>query len=155
MISGAVASPPLETSSSVMTVAERDAPGHALEQEEECQGGQGQGGALFDQGAEGVLAGEQDDIGWLVGDLGERDRQAADGQRGGRYQQPRLPGDYVGRPACALDDREGDQGGGECERDGPAEVGDGEGGECGQREGTQRISAGAEPGPVAHADEDD
>ena len=56
----------------------------ALEQEQQRQGGQGQGGALCDQAAEGVLAGEQDDIRWLVGDLGKRDRQASDGQAGRR-----------------------------------------------------------------------
>ena len=48
----------------------------ALEQEQERQGGQGHGGALLEQGAEGVLAGEQHGIGGLAGDLGEPDRQA-------------------------------------------------------------------------------
>ena len=76
--------------------AQRDAPGQALEQEQERQGGQGQGRTLFDQGAEGVLAGEQYDIRWLVGDLGERDGKAADGQGGCREQRPRLPGDDTG-----------------------------------------------------------
>jgi hypothetical protein len=87
------------------------------------------------RGTEGVLAGEQDDIGWLVGDLGERDRQAADGQRGDRQQQPRLPGDDLGRPACALDDGDGDRGGGEREHDGPAELRGGEGGNAGSVKG--------------------
>ena len=129
-------------------VAHRDAPGQALEQDQECQGGQGQGGALLDQGAEGVLAGEQHDIGWLVGDLGERDRRERRRRLGRRrHQQPRLPGDHL-RPTCVrqVDDREGDRRGGEGERDGPAELGGGQVGECGQRERAQLVGGGAEPG---------
>ena len=87
---------------------ERDAPGKALEQEEQHERRDRERRSRGEQRAERLLPGEEDGVLSLIGGLLESDRERPDRETGCDRQRVRMPLDEPLRPARELHDREHD-----------------------------------------------